>query len=178
MPDALNQPLETRAGREGARVAGVGAPLGPRRGDQRRARGVALGSPQHQPAALAFPGEGPRRRVAELRGVATGGGGRSGFVQNFGPVRNASTLLPPEAFFRETGRRRRTARAPGRWVRARASVGLWSIPGPRDRQGEPCITAEARDQAGATQGRSSSPGVFLLLAGEVSRTKSERSAHT
>lgn len=85
VPDALN-PCENRAaGKEGARVAGVGAPLGlageETSGGPRRERSL----PQHQPAALAFPREGSRRRVARaFRGVATGGGGRSGFVQNFG----------------------------------------------------------------------------------------------
>ena len=102
--------------REGKKPESQGweRPLGPRRGDQRRARGVSARSPQHQPAALAFPGEGPRGRVAraprrrhrrrrpiwicaELRG----------------PGRSASTPLPTGSLFRETGRRRRTARASG-----------------------------------------------------------------
>ena len=68
-----------------------------------------MGAPPR--ASARRPAAGPRRerslsaasagraRLSKLRGVATGDGGRSGFVQNFGdPEEAPAPPCPPEAF--------------------------------------------------------------------------------
>lgn len=57
----------------------------------------------------------------------------------------------------------------------RASVGLWSIPGPRDRQGEPCHCGSRGPGAGPPRGAPSSPGpCFLLLAERFPEPRAKR----
>ena len=137
-----------------------------------RARGPAAGRRRERslPAASAgcvrlSRGESPRPRHPSCVASPQAAEADLGLCRTWAPGRSASphTPTPPRPFPRdwETPSDGESAWIAG--LEAPASVGLGSIPGPRNRQGEPCHCGRRGPRAGPLRGAPSSPGPRSLL---------------
>ena len=129
-------------------------------------------SPQHQPVALVFPSSAasPQATEADLGLCRTSGTRKK--------RQHPPAHRKPFPGDWETPSDGASAGVAG--LGPRESVGLWSIPGPRDRQGEPYHCGSRGPGAGPPRGAPSSTGPCSLLRAErfpEPRVKREERTH-